>query len=152
MDDHHRCERELCLTRHHGRMVQHRSTRMVTHAPTAGHGWLTAILGRVSVSPNGWAPDTRYSMGIAPPESLQCLLSACDPGERDRRWASFLAQFSALILHTARRLGGERDAVMDRYTFVLDALRADDRRRLRHITTDGSGKFTTWLVAVARRL
>ncbi len=91
-------------------------------------------------------------MGIAPPEPLQRLLSACDPGERDRCWASFLAQFSALILHTARSLGGERDAVMDRYTFVLDALRADDCRRLRQFTTDGRGKFTTWLVAVARRL
>ncbi len=91
-------------------------------------------------------------MGIAPPDSLQRLLSACDPGERDRCWAAFLAEFSALILHTARTLGGERDSVMDRYAFVLDALRADDCRRLRHFTTDGSGKFTTWLVAVARRL
>jgi hypothetical protein len=91
-------------------------------------------------------------MGIAPPESLQRLLSASDSGERDRCWAAFLAQFSALILHTARSLGGERDVIMDRYTFVLDALRADDCRRPSRFTTDGSGKFTTWLVAVARRV
>jgi RNA polymerase sigma factor (sigma-70 family) len=91
-------------------------------------------------------------MGIAPPESLQRLLSASDPGERDRCWAAFLAEFSTLILHTARSLGGERDAVMDRYAFVLDALRADDCRRLGRFAADGSGKFTTWLVAVARRL
>ncbi len=91
-------------------------------------------------------------MGIAHPESLQRLLSAREPGERDRCWAVFLAEFSALMLHTARSLGGERDAIMDRYTFVLDALRADDCRRLRCFLSDGSGKFTTWLVAVARRL
>ena len=91
-------------------------------------------------------------MGIVPPESLQRLLSAGDPDERDRCWAAFLADFSALILHSARSLGGERDAIMDRYTFVLDALRIDDCRRLRSFLSDGRGKFTTWLVAVARRL
>jgi RNA polymerase sigma factor (sigma-70 family) len=127
---------------------------IATRAPTPGRAVtsLTANVSSVSVSPNGWLADTRYSMGIAPPESLQRLLSAGDQGERDRCWAAFLAEFSALILYTARSLGGERDAAMDRYTFVLDALQAEDCRRLRRFTTEGSGKFTTWLVAVARRL
>jgi RNA polymerase sigma factor (sigma-70 family) len=91
-------------------------------------------------------------MAIALPESLQHLLSARDAGERDRAWAAFVAEFNALLMHTARSLGGEHDAVMDRYTFVLDALRSDDCRRLRSFLSDGRGKFTTWLVAVTRRL
>jgi RNA polymerase sigma factor (sigma-70 family) len=41
---------------------------------------------------------------------------------------------------------------MDAYTFALEKLRGDDLRRLRAFMTDGSGKFTTWLVVVARRL
>jgi RNA polymerase sigma factor (sigma-70 family) len=41
---------------------------------------------------------------------------------------------------------------MDSYAFVLDSLRQDDFRRLRAFDDAGSGKFTTWLVVVARRL
>jgi RNA polymerase sigma factor (sigma-70 family) len=41
---------------------------------------------------------------------------------------------------------------MDGYAYVLEALRADDYRRLRAYTADGRGKFSTWLVVVARRL
>src|SRR5262245_26266893 len=110
------------------------------------------LYGRYRLAEAVGLANKRLSMGIASPESLQRLLSASDPGERHRCWAAFLAEFSALILHSARSLGGERDAIMDRYTFVLDALHADDCRRLRSFLSDGRGKFTTWLVAVARRL
>jgi RNA polymerase sigma factor (sigma-70 family) len=41
---------------------------------------------------------------------------------------------------------------MDAYAHVLDSLSADGFRRLRSFEVDGSGKFTTWLVVVARRL
>lgn len=41
---------------------------------------------------------------------------------------------------------------MDRYTWILDHLRADDFRRLRSFSGDGRSKFSTWLVVVARRL
>lgn len=41
---------------------------------------------------------------------------------------------------------------MDRYTRILDHLREDDFRRLRSFSSDGRGKFTTWLVVVARRI
>ena len=41
---------------------------------------------------------------------------------------------------------------MDAFAFVLEKLRNDDHRRLRTFANDGSGKFTTWLVVVTRRL
>jgi hypothetical protein len=41
---------------------------------------------------------------------------------------------------------------MDRYAWVLDALRQDRHRRLRAFAAEGRGSFTTWLVAVVRRL
>ena len=41
---------------------------------------------------------------------------------------------------------------MDHYTFILEQLRDDRFRRLRAFAGEGSGKFTTWLVVVARRL
>lgn len=41
---------------------------------------------------------------------------------------------------------------MDAYAYVLEQLRRDDCHRLRSYVSDGRGKFTTWLVVVARRL
>jgi RNA polymerase sigma factor (sigma-70 family) len=83
---------------------------------------------------------------------LRSLLSAADENARASAWEEFLREYSGVLLHAARALGGEHDAVMDRYAFVLDALRKEDCRRLRGYVTDGHGKFTTWLIVVARRL
>ena len=63
-----------------------------------------------------------------------------------------MEQHSKLILHTARRASAGHDDVMDQYTYVLDHLREDDFRRLRSFSLNGTGKFTTWLVVVVRRL
>jgi RNA polymerase sigma factor (sigma-70 family) len=41
---------------------------------------------------------------------------------------------------------------MDAYAFALEKLRDNDLRRLRAFASDGTGKFTTWLVVVGRRL
>jgi RNA polymerase sigma factor (sigma-70 family) len=41
---------------------------------------------------------------------------------------------------------------MDHYAYILDEFRQDDFRRLRAFAGEGRGKFTTWLVVVARRL
>ena len=86
------------------------------------------------------------------PPLLASLLAASDDAARARAWREFVAEYSRLILHVARARGGDRDAVMDRYAFVLDALRRDDAARLRTFASDGRGRFTTWLVAVVRRL
>jgi RNA polymerase sigma factor (sigma-70 family) len=56
------------------------------------------------------------------------------------------------LIRVARHLGGDHDAVMDRYAWMLDGLRHNNYRRLRPWASDGRGKFTTWLIVVARRL
>jgi RNA polymerase sigma factor (sigma-70 family) len=86
------------------------------------------------------------------PTPLSSLLTASDSQSRDDAWAEFLSSYSALIMRVARLLGGDDDAIMNRYAFALDALRRDDFKRLRQYTADGRGKFTTWLVLVVRRL
>lgn len=86
-----------------------------------------------------------------PPE-LSRLFSATDPPTHDAAWAAFVATHSRLLLHTARSLNHDYDAAMDGYTYVLEALRSDNYRRLRAYAADGRGKFSTWLVVVVRRL
>jgi RNA polymerase sigma factor (sigma-70 family) len=91
-------------------------------------------------------------MSVPPPDVLQVLLSAPDTEARETAWVSFLEEHSGLILHVARSLSRDHDAVMDRYAFVLAALQQDKCARLRAYAADGKGKFTTWLIVVVRRL
>lgn len=86
-----------------------------------------------------------------PPE-LAHLLDHLEPFAREQAWAAFVRVNSKLILHVARSLGGDHDDVMDRYAAILDQLQRDDFHRLRRYVADGRGKFTTWLVIVARRV
>lgn len=86
------------------------------------------------------------------PYELTHLLDHLEPSERDQAWAAFVRTNTKLILHVARSLGGDHDDVMDRYACVLDHLQRDDFHRLRAYVADGRGKFTTWLVVVARRV
>src|SRR5689334_2737761 len=88
----------------------------------------------------------------APPGDLESLVAAPDQAGRERAWVDFLRQHSDVILRVARSLGGGHDPTMDRYAFVLDALRRDDYKRLRAYLPDGRGSFPTWLAVVARRL
>lgn len=67
-------------------------------------------------------------------------------------WAAFLQAHNSLILHVARSFGGDHDAAMDRYTYILEQLRGDDFKRLRQYRSTVRSKFTTWLVVVSRRL
>jgi RNA polymerase sigma factor (sigma-70 family) len=85
-----------------------------------------------------------------PPELARLLTAS--PADRDDAWAHFLRAVSPPLLRVARSLGGDHDAVMDRYAFMLDQLRADDCRRLRAYDRPGAGDFTLWLIVVARRL
>ncbi len=91
-------------------------------------------------------------MTASPPDTLQALLASPDGPDREITWTAFLEAHTELVLHVARNLGGDHDVVMDRYLFVIQALRDQDCRRLRAYTEDGRGKFTTWLLVVVRRL
>ena len=91
-------------------------------------------------------------MADAPPQELAGLFDAPDPPTREAAWDAFVATHSRLLLHTARSLNHDHDAAMDSYAYVLEALREDGHRRLRAFSADGRGKFSTWLVVVARRL
>jgi len=86
-----------------------------------------------------------------PPE-LAALLNGSDPHERDEAWASFVRSHTRLLLHVAHSLGGGHDAVLNRYTYVLEHLRDDDLRRLRAYTVQARCSFSTWLVVAARRM
>lgn len=46
----------------------------------------------------------------------------------------------------------DRDAAMDAYAFVLQALRDNGCRRLRAYVPNATSRFETWLLVVARRL
>jgi RNA polymerase sigma factor (sigma-70 family) len=91
-------------------------------------------------------------MSPSVPDSLRALLTAPDGDGRQRAWTAFLEEHTGFLLHGARHLGGDHDAVMDRYLYVIQALRENDLRRLRAYAADGRGKFSTWLLVVVRRL
>ena len=88
----------------------------------------------------------------APLPALKVLFAPPDDVARERAWADFLSGSSAILLRVARIMGGDEDAVMDRYAFILDALSRDDYKRLRAYVNDGKSSFDTWLAVVARRL
>ena len=89
-------------------------------------------------------------MSDYPPE-LHRLIAA-SPADQDQAWTRLLEAYSRLVLHVARSLCHDRDEAMDAYAHVLEQLRANDFSRLRAFSPDGRGKFSTWLVAVVRRL
>ncbi len=86
-----------------------------------------------------------------PPE-LSDLLAVSEGSRRDDAWEKFVEHHSRLLLHVSRSFGGDHDAVMDRYAFILEKLRSDDFHRLRTWARDRRSKLTTWLVVVAQRL
>lgn len=86
------------------------------------------------------------------PASLLALTSAATESERERAWSAFLSDYNPLILHVTRSLGGDHDAAMDRYAFILEVLRRDDYRRLRTYVSEGRGSFHTWLAVVTGRI
>jgi RNA polymerase sigma factor (sigma-70 family) len=88
---------------------------------------------------------------VLPPE-LSALFGAADPAARDAAWRRFVEAHSRLVLYAARSIDRSHDAAMDAYAYVLEQLQRDDFRRLRAYAADDRGKFSTWLVLVARRL
>src|SRR5689334_14219985 len=71
---------------------------------------------------------------------------------REAGWDAFISAHTKLLLHVARSLGGDHDAVMDRFTYLLEQLRRDDFRRLRGYAATEQSEFSTWLVVVAQRV
>ena len=84
--------------------------------------------------------------------ALEALFAPANDVAREKAWGDFLAGSSDVLLRVARIMGGDEDAIMDRYAFILDALSRDDYRRLRAYVNDGKSSFATWLAVVARRL
>jgi RNA polymerase sigma factor (sigma-70 family) len=91
-------------------------------------------------------------MGFEPDPRLLSILHASDPAVREEAWSALIREYSPLLLHAARTLGGDRDLVMDRYTFILESLRQDEFHLLRAYSFDRRTKLSTWLIVVATRL
>jgi RNA polymerase sigma factor (sigma-70 family) len=86
------------------------------------------------------------------PDELVRLLTAAEEGSREAAWAEFADRYRRLLMRIAKDDSSDYDGAMDRYAYVLEGLRKDDFGRLRRYASDSRGKFTTWLVVVARRL
>lgn len=86
------------------------------------------------------------------PTELARLLASSDDLSREKAWRVFLDTFSPLILHAARSASAGYDEGMDAYAAALDALRADNCRKLRGYSASPRSKFSTWLVVVVRRI
>ena len=108
---------------------------------------ITALPSDLRATPSSGVPHA-----AALPPVLARLLAACDGAEENAAWAEFVAAHTGLLLHTCHSLSRDRDAVMNGYAYILEALREDGCRRLRGYVPDHGSRFTTWLVVVARRL
>src|SRR5687767_6165590 len=51
----------------------------------------------------------RSFMGLEPDPRLLSILHASDPAVREEAWAALIREYSPLLLHVARTLGGDRD-------------------------------------------
>jgi RNA polymerase sigma factor (sigma-70 family) len=91
-------------------------------------------------------------MGTAVPIELNRLLQATELPDREAAWEGLIARHTRLILSAARSLGGDSDAVMERYAYVLGKLRENEFRRLRAFDPDAGATFPTWLTVTARRM
>lgn len=108
--------------------------------------WHKAARGSPGIPSRG-----REEAGVLPP-ALASLLAATEREAKETAWAAFVETYTPLLLHTAYRFGHTYDGAMDRYTYLLEHLYRKDFRRLRSFAAIGPGRFTTWLVVVARRL
>lgn len=86
------------------------------------------------------------------PVALVQLFDSGNAALREAGWNDFLNAHTKLLLHVARSFGGDHDAVMDRFTYLLEQLRRDDFRRFRAYAATDQSEFSTWLVVVAQRI
>jgi RNA polymerase sigma factor (sigma-70 family) len=72
--------------------------------------------------------------------------------DSEAAWDLFIEQYRRLIFATIKQLARDHDDILDVFTRVCEALRADDLARLRRYA-DSAGqraRFSTWLVTVVR--
>lgn len=86
------------------------------------------------------------------PDEVDRLLASAAGPNRDAAWQEFIERYSRLLLRVSFAFAPGYDGAMDRYVFILEELRRDEFARLRRFAADGRGRFSTWLVVVARRL
>jgi RNA polymerase sigma factor (sigma-70 family) len=99
----------------------------------------------------GTSQRRRQLSGTAPIELGQ-LLQDEDSGIREAAWDGLIARHTRLLMAVARSFGGDHDASMDRYAYLIEKLRERDFRRLRSFNAVGVASFSTWLTVAARRL
>lgn len=85
---------------------------------------------------------------------MEAWLSELDRGRADAAWDLFLERYRRLIFAAIRHYVRDYDDVMDAFTHVCGALRADDLRRLRGYGSSEAppARFSTWLVVVVHNL
>ncbi len=86
------------------------------------------------------------------PAEVERLLAPLPDSAREAAWQEFIERYSRLLLRVAFAFAPGYDGAMDRYLFILEELRREEFARLRRFAADGRGRFSTWLVVVARRL
>lgn len=91
-------------------------------------------------------------MGSSSPVELSRLLHAAHLPDREAAWEELIGSHTRLLLSVARSFGGDGDAAMERYAFVLGKLREAEFRRLRAFDPNAGATFSTWLTVTARRL
>ncbi len=91
-------------------------------------------------------------MDGAAPLELNRLLRAPDIANREAAWEELIGRHTRLLMTVARSFGGDHDAAMERYSYMLEKLRESEFRRLRAYDPAVGATFSTWLTVAARHL
>lgn len=85
---------------------------------------------------------------------MEAWLADLARGQSEAAWDRFLDRYRRLIFAAIRHYVRDYDDVMDVFTRVCEALRADDLRRLRAYGAGGErrARFSTWLVVIVHNL
>ena len=78
------------------------------------------------------------------PGVLVRLLESRSARDQEEAWAALVHTHTDALLRTARYFGGDHDAVMDRYAFILEHLRQDQFSRLRRYAPQERATFEVW--------
>lgn len=87
-----------------------------------------------------------------PEDSFDDILEQINTHDSEEAWASFLAQYAAIILQVVKHFERDGDFVPDCFQYVCEQLSANSFRRLKKFQPRGPAIFSTWLRAVVRNL